>query len=77
LTDLSNYFYNISHNLIRPAFRWRLAPTESASTYFYESPPIEREKKLINVFRQMRDYLAEKMENTTVADVTWWSFFGQ
>ena len=51
-------------------FDGALAPTESVSEYFYESTPIEREKKLVNVFRQMRDYLAEKMENTTVADVT-------
>ena len=50
-------------------FDGALAPTESASKYFYESTPIEREKELISVFRQMRDYIAEKMENTTVADV--------
>jgi len=50
-------------------FDGALAPTESVSKYFYESTPIEREKELISVFRQMRDYIAEKMENTTVADV--------
>jgi Rrf2 family transcriptional regulator, cysteine metabolism repressor len=46
-----------------------LAPTESVSEYFYESTPIEREKKIIKVFRDIRDYVSEKMEHTTIADV--------
>ncbi len=31
-------------------FDGALAPTESVSEYFYESTPIEREKKLIEIF---------------------------
>ena len=50
-------------------FDGALAPTESVSRYFYESTPIEKEKRLIKVFRDIRDYVAEKMENTTLADV--------
>lgn len=45
-----------------------LAPTVSASRYFYESTPIEREKKLIRVFRQVRKLVADKLEHTTIAD---------
>ena len=44
-----------------------LAPTESVSRYFYESTPIEKEKKIIQVFRDIRDYVSDKMESTTLA----------
>lgn len=50
-------------------FDGALAPTESVSRYFYESTPIEKEKKILRVFREMRDYVAEKMEKTSLADV--------
>jgi Rrf2 family cysteine metabolism transcriptional repressor len=50
-------------------FDGALAPTESVSRYFYESTPIEKEKHLIKVFRDIRDYVADKMESTTIADV--------
>ena len=50
-------------------FDGALAPTESVSKYFYDSTPIEKEEKLITVFKEMRDYIADKMERTTVADV--------
>lgn len=50
-------------------FDGALAPTESVSTYFYESTPIEREDKLLGVFRNIRDYVAEMLEKTTIADV--------
>lgn len=46
-----------------------LAPTESVSQYFYESTPIEKEKHLIKVFKDIRDFVAEKMEHTTIADM--------
>ncbi len=46
-----------------------LAPTESVSEYFYESTPIEREDKLVQVFRDIRDYVSIKLESTTIADV--------
>ena len=50
-------------------FDGALAPTESVSKYFYESTPIEKEDRLLAVFREVRDYVAAKMERTTLADV--------
>jgi Rrf2 family protein len=50
-------------------FDGALAPTESASRYFYEPTPIEKEAKLLGVFREVRDYVARKMEKTTLADM--------
>jgi len=47
-----------------------LAPTQSVSVYFYESTPIEKEKNLVRVFKELRDYIAEKLEQTTLADVS-------
>jgi Rrf2 family protein len=47
-----------------------LAPTESASKYFYESTPVEKEKKLLRLFKEIRNYLAAKLEGTSLADVT-------
>jgi Rrf2 family cysteine metabolism transcriptional repressor len=46
-----------------------LAPTESVSTYFYESTPVERERKLLRIFKQIRDFVSKKLEKTTLADV--------
>ncbi len=51
-------------------FDGALAPTESVSEYFYESTPIEREKSLVRVFREIRDYVSDKLEHTTLADVS-------
>jgi Rrf2 family protein len=50
-------------------FDGALAPTESVSENFYESTPIEKEKKLTKVFRDIRDYVSQKLEKTTIADV--------
>lgn len=50
-------------------FDGALAPTESVSKYFYESTPVEREEKLLSVFRDIRDYIADKLEKTTLAEV--------
>jgi Rrf2 family protein len=47
-----------------------LAPTESVSKYFYESTPVEREKKLLRLFKEIRNYLSNKLEGTSLADVT-------
>lgn len=51
-------------------FDGALAPTESVSKYFYESTPIEREQNLIELFREIRDYVAKTLETTTLADVS-------
>lgn len=50
-------------------FDGALAPTESVSVYFYESTPIEKEQSLLAVFRDIRDYIADKLENTTLAAI--------
>ena len=50
-------------------FDGALAPTESVSENFYESTPIEKEKKLTRVFKDIRDYVSQKLEETTIADV--------
>jgi len=47
-----------------------LAPTQSVSVYFYEATPIEKEKNLVRVFKELRDYIAKKLEQTTLADVS-------
>jgi Rrf2 family protein len=46
-----------------------LASTESVSEHFYEPTPIEKEKKLVHLFREIRDYVAEKLETTTIGDM--------
>lgn len=46
-----------------------LAPTGSASIFFYESTPIERDAKLLAVFKEIRRDIADKLENLTLADV--------
>ncbi len=50
-------------------FDGALAPTESVSENFYESTPIEKEKSLTAVFKDIRDYVSQKLETTTIADV--------
>jgi len=50
-------------------FDGALAPTESVSKYFYESTPVEREAKLLEVFKAIRDAVSEKLERTSLADV--------
>lgn len=51
-------------------FDGALAPTGSASEYFYESTPVEKEEKLVNVFQDIRDWISEKLEKTSIADVS-------
>ncbi|MGB8214015.1 MAG: Rrf2 family transcriptional regulator [Anaerolineales bacterium] len=50
-------------------FDGALAPTGSVSEYFYESTPIEKEPNLIKVFKDIRDYVSDKLESTTLADM--------
>ncbi|MCE5271246.1 Rrf2 family transcriptional regulator [bacterium] len=50
-------------------FDGALAPTESVSKYFYEPTPIESEQSLVQVFRQIRDYVSETLEKTSLEDV--------
>lgn len=46
-----------------------LAPVESVSKYFYEPTPISKNKQLIRVFKEIRDYVSKKLESTTFADL--------
>ena len=50
-------------------FDGALAPTESVSKYFYEPTPIESEKNLLRVFREIRDTVSARLEKTTIAYV--------
>ncbi len=50
-------------------FDGALAPTESVSENFYEHTPIEKEKRLLSVFKDIRNYISHKLETTTIADV--------
>lgn len=50
-------------------FDGALAPTESVSENYYESTPIEKEPRLVAVFKEIRDFVAEKLEKTTIADM--------
>ena len=43
-----------------------LSAVGSASLYFYEHTPIERNVKLLSVFKEIRDIVANKLENTTL-----------
>jgi Rrf2 family protein len=46
-----------------------LAPTDSTSQHFYEPSPIEKERGLLRVFREVRDLVSNRLEGTTIADV--------
>lgn len=46
-----------------------LAPVESVSKYFYSHTPLEKEKKIIGVFKEIRDYVAGKMEKLKLSDL--------
>jgi len=46
-----------------------LAPTASVSTHFYEKTPISGEPKLLDVCRNIRDYVSDTLEQTKFADL--------
>ena len=46
-----------------------LAPTESVSEYFFSETPIQQEEKLLGVFREIRDYIAARLEKLTLQDL--------
>jgi Rrf2 family transcriptional regulator, cysteine metabolism repressor len=49
-------------------FDGALAPTGSVSTFYYEPTPIEKNASLLRLFKEIRDYLSNKLENLTLAD---------
>lgn len=50
-------------------FDGALAPTESASRYFYRPSPIERERGLLRLFKEIRDLVSDRLEAVTIADI--------
>ncbi len=46
-----------------------LAPSTSVSLYFYEPTPIEKEKKVVELLKDIRQSVADRLERTTLADV--------
>ena len=42
-----------------------LAPVESVSSYFFEHTPIEKSPKLLSVFRLLRNYISDTLEQLT------------
>jgi Rrf2 family transcriptional regulator, cysteine metabolism repressor len=50
-------------------FDGALAPTESTSKYFYRPSPIEKERGLLRMFREIRDLVSNRLESTTIADM--------
>jgi len=46
-----------------------LAPTESVSKYFYSHTPLEKEKKMLGVLKDIRDYIVNKLEKLKLSDL--------
>ncbi len=46
-----------------------LAPSSSVSKYFFARTPLAREKKMMCVLKDIRDYVARKLEQLTLADL--------
>jgi Rrf2 family cysteine metabolism transcriptional repressor len=46
-----------------------LAPTESVSKFFFSDTPLSKEKHITKVFREIRDYVAAKLESLTLSDL--------
>ena len=45
-----------------------LAPTESVSMYFFSHTPLEKEKKVIKVLKDIRDYISNRLEKLRLSD---------
>ena len=46
-----------------------LAPTLGVSRYFYSYTPLEKEKKIMKVFKEIRDYISNKAERLKISDL--------
>jgi len=46
-----------------------LAPTESVSRYFFSHTPLEKEKKITKLFREIRDYVANRLQAVKLSDL--------
>ena len=76
----ANALHSVFYKLTKPASQisiaeiirlmdGALAATESVSKYFFTDTPLRQEKKLINIFKEIRDYISKKLENLTLADL--------
>ena len=45
-----------------------LAPTESVSRFYYSNTPLTKEEKLLAVFQDIRDYIANRLEHLFLSD---------
>ncbi len=50
-------------------FDGALAPTESVSSYFFSHTPLEKEKKIMKVLKEIRDYVAHRLEHLMLSDL--------
>jgi Rrf2 family cysteine metabolism transcriptional repressor len=50
-------------------FDGALAPTQSTSKYFYQPSPVEKERRLLRLFREIRDLVSNRLEAATIADM--------
>ncbi len=46
-----------------------LAPTASVSKYFFSSTPLSREKQLMKVLKEIRDYVTNRLEKLKLSDL--------
>ena len=46
-----------------------LAPTESVSKYFFSSTPLSEEKKIMKVFKEIRNYISNRLEALKLSDL--------
>ena len=45
-----------------------LAATESVSKYFYSDTPLQQEPGVLVIFKEIRNFIAEKLESITLAE---------
>ena len=46
-----------------------LAPTLAVSKYFFEHTPLEKEKKVMKFFKEIRDYVSGRVERLKISDL--------
>jgi len=46
-----------------------LAPTESVSQYFFADTPLSKEENIIAVFKEIRDYIAARLEALKLSEL--------
>jgi len=46
-----------------------LAPTESVSKYFFSDTPLVKEQNIIKILQEIRDYISNRLESLTLADL--------